>query len=159
VSKEARATGALALLAVDALFLGSLLFIRVTAERQYLERMRGFGAESPSWPDAGGAPGALLPWAAAAAAALAALLARRRSPVPPLIALAAAIACTAAVLLRMEAAFGTGPYGTFAWTLAFVWIGHLGGAAVALALRARVARFLALQAIYGAGLAALAYPA
>jgi hypothetical protein len=162
VSKEARATGALVLLAVDGLFLGSLLFIRVAAERQHVDLMRGLGVEGPAWPDAGGAPGALLPWVAAGLAALSAILARLRSPLPPLIPLATAILLTAVALSRMAAtgaAFGVGRYGTLAWVLGCVWILHLLGAMVALARGSRVRPFLALQAAYGVGLAALVFPA
>jgi hypothetical protein len=162
VSKEARATGALVLLGVDGLFLGALLFIRLAAERQYVGMMRGLGVDGPAWPDAGGAPGALLPWTAAAAAALAAALARLRSPLAPLIPLATAILCTAVVLSRMAAtgaAFGVGRYGTLAWVLACVWILHLLGAMAALGCHARASPFLALQAAFGVALAALVYPA
>jgi hypothetical protein len=162
VSKETRATGALVLLAVDGLFLGALLFIRVAAERQYVKLVRGLGVEGPAWPDAGGAPGAALPWAAAALVALAAVAARLRSPLPPLLPLAAAVLSTAVVLSRMAAtgaAFGVGRYGTLAWVLGSVFILHLVGAMVALAMRVRVERFLVLQAAFGAGLAALVYPA
>ncbi|HEX5137290.1 MAG TPA: hypothetical protein VFY93_09975 [Planctomycetota bacterium] len=162
MSKDTRATGALIVLAVDGIFLGSLLYIRVAAERQYVDLMRGLGVEGRAWPDAGGAPGALFPWAAAGAAALAALLARLRSPVPPLLPLAAAILLTAVALVRMEetgAAFRVGRYGTIATILAWIWILHLLGAMAALARGARVARFLALQAAFGVGLAALVFPA
>lgn len=160
MNKEARATGAWVLLGVDALFLGALLFIRVAAERQYLDLMRGLGVPDPGWPDAGGAPGAALPWAAAALVALAAALARFRSPVPPLFPLAAAAITTALVLSRMEATgatFRVGRYGTLAWVLAMVFIAHLLGAMVALARGARIGPFLVLQAAYAAGLAALVY--
>jgi hypothetical protein len=162
VRKEARAAGAWVFLAVDGLFLGALLFIRLATERQYVRMMRGLGVEGPAWPDAGGAPGALLPWAAACAAVLAAILARLRPPLPPLIPLATAILCTAVALSRMAstgAAFGVGRYGTLAWALGCAWILHLLGAMVALARGARVGRFLVLQAAFGVGLAALVYPA
>ncbi len=162
MSTETRATGALVLLGVDALFLGALLFIRVATERQYVDLMRGLGVEDPAWPDAGGAPGALFPWAAAACAALAAGLARLRSPVPPLLPLAAAILLTAAALSRTAAtgaAFGVGRYGTLASVLAWIWILHLLGALAALGKGVRVGNFLALQAAYGVGLATLVFPA
>jgi hypothetical protein len=162
VSTETRATGALVLLGVDALFLGALLYIRVATERQYVDLVRGLGVVGRAWPDAGGAPGALLPWAAASLVALAAVLARMRSPVPPLLPLAAAILCTAAALSRMAetgAAFGVGRYGTLAAVLSWIWILHLLGAIVALGRGARVGRFLLLQAAYGVGLAALVFPA
>ena len=58
------------------------------------------------------------------------------------------------------AVFGSGRlYGTLATILAVVWIAHLLGAAVALARGTRPALFLALQAAFGMGLAALVLPA
>jgi hypothetical protein len=57
------------------------------------------------------------------------------------------------------AAFGSGRYGTLAHALALVWVIHLAGAVVALGRGVRPARFLALQAAYGVGLAALVFPA
>lgn len=158
-----RATGASILLAVDGLFLGALLFIDFAAKRQYLAGMRNLGVANPAWPDSGGAPGAALPWAAAGAIALAAILLRLRlPPYPPLFLAAGAILCTALALSQMMdtgAAFGGGSrYGTITTILACVWIAHLLGAIVALGRGARGSRFLALQAAFGTGLAALVFP-
>ena len=156
-------TGQSILLGVDGLFLGSLLFIAVSVRSAHIQRLRDLGVGGPGWPDTGGAPGALLPWAAAGMGALAALLVRLRSPVPPLLALLGAIGLTAAVLYRIQetgAFFGhDSKYGTVVHALAAIWIAHLLGAMVALAKRTNPARFLVLQALYGAGLAALVYPA
>lgn len=162
MSAETRAAGASILLAVDGLFLGSLLFIHVSARHDYVARLRDLGVGGPGWPDAGGGPGAALPWAAAGAVALAAVLLRLRvPPLAPFFVIAAAIACTALALRRMAdsgAAFGVGRYGTLATILAFVWIAHLLGAMVALGRGVKGWRFLALQAAYGIGLAALVFP-
>jgi hypothetical protein len=162
VSAETRAVGASILLAVDGLFLGALLFIHVSARNGYVSRLRDLGVDGPGWPDAGGAPGAALPWAAAAAVTLAAILLRLRlPPVAPLFGIAAAIACTVLALRRMAdtgATFGSGRYGTLATVLALVWIAHLAGATVALGRGKSPWRFVALQAIYGIGLAALVFP-
>jgi len=163
VSGDTRALGASILFAVDALFLGALLFIDGAAKRQYLAGMRNLGVGNPSWPDAGGAPGAALPWAAALLVALAALLLRLRVPPhPPFFLAALATLFTALALSRVEAtgaAFGIGRYGTLVHVLAVVWIAHLLGAMVALARGVRSWRFLTLQALFGVGLAALVYPA
>ncbi len=154
--------GALVLLAVDGLFLGALLFIHVSSRHGYVTRLRDLGVMAPGWPDVGGGPGAVLPWAAAGAVVLAAALARLRPPVPPLILVAAAIGLTGLALHRMAstgAVFGSGRlYGTLATILAVVWITHLLGAAVGLGRGARPARFLGLQAAFGVGLAALVFP-
>lgn len=161
MSSESRATGASILLAVDGLFLGALLFIAVSVKSGHLKWLRSLGVLGPGWPDAGGGPGAVLPWAAAGATALAALLCRR--PVPPIapyFAALGAVACTAIALRRMSDAgawFGSGRYGTVAHVLAAVAIVHVLGAMVAIGRRP--ARFLLLQAAYAAGLAALVYPA
>jgi xanthosine utilization system XapX-like protein len=120
------------------------------------------GVEGPGWPDAGGVPGALVTWIAAGAVALAAALCRLRPPIPPLVALAGAVGCTLLALDRMAASgafFGSGRYGTVAYALATCLVAHLVGAMVALGKGARPARFLALQALYAAGLAAFVYPA
>lgn len=148
-------TGASVLLGVDGLFLGALLFIAVSVKADHVKRLS-------DWPDAGGGPGALLPWAAAGAVAFAALLCRLRSPVPPLLLLAGAIGLTAFALRRMADAgafFGSGRYGNVAHILALAWILHLVLAIAALGKGIRPARFVALQAAFGAGLAALVYPA
>lgn len=163
MSAVTRATGASILLAVDGLFLGSLLFIHASVKHDYVASLRQWGVGGPGWPDAGGGPGAVLPWAAAAAIALAAVLLRLRvPPLPPFFLAAGAIACTALALRRMAdtgAAFGSGRlYGTLAHILAFVWIAHLLGAMVAIGRGAKDWRFLALQAAYGVGLAALVFP-
>ena len=142
--------------------LGALLFIAVSVRTAHVEWLRGQGAGGPGWPDAGGGPGALLPWAAVGAVALAVLFCRLPSPVPPLLAAAGAIACTAAALRKMEdsgAFFGSGKYGTVAHVLAAVLIAHLLGAMVALGKGARPERFLALQGIFAGGLATFVYPA
>ncbi len=160
MSAETRAAGASILLAVDGLFLGALLYIHVSARSGYLAWMKKLGVANPGWPDAGGGPGAALPWAAAGAVVLAALLCRLRSPLAPLLPLVTAIACTTVALDRVArtgAAFGVGRYGTLATILALVWIAHLLGAMVALARGARSRRFMALQAAFGVGLAALVY--
>ena len=153
--------GASILLAVDGLFLGALLFIHLSARRDHVERLRDLGVEAPGWPDAGGGPGAALPWAAAAAVALAAILLRLRvPPLAPLFAIVTAIACTVLALRRMAdsgAAFGVGSYGTLATILALVWIAHLVGAMVALGRGRKPWRFVALQAAQGVGLAALVF--
>jgi len=162
VSAATRA-GASILLAVDGLFLGALLFLHVSSRQGYLTRLRDLGVPAPGWPDVGGGPGAVLPWAAATAVALAAALSRLRSPVPPLFLVATAIGFTGLALRRMAATgavFGSCRlYGTLATILAVVWIAHLLGAIAALGRGARPARFLGLQTAFGVGLATLVFPA
>jgi hypothetical protein len=156
-------TGASILLAVDGLFLGAMLFIAVSARNAHVRGLRALGIGGPGWPDSGGAPGALLPWAAAGAVALAAALCRLRPPTPPLFAAAGAVGCTLLALRRIDASgavFGHGnKYGTITHALAVLLILHLVGAMAAIGKGARPWRFLALQALYAAGLAALVYPA
>ena len=161
MSENTRATGASILLGVDGLFLGALLFIAMSVKSGHLKWLKTLGAGGPGWPDAGGVPGALAPWAAAGATALAFLLCRRPvPPIAPFFAALGAITCTAIALRRMSDAgawFGSGRYGTVAHVLAAVLLAHLLGAMVAMGKRP--ARFLLLQTVYAAGLAALVYPA
>jgi hypothetical protein len=148
VTGEHRAFGRTLLLAVDQLFLGSLLFIHWDVRRA-----------APAWPDAGGLGGAELAFAAAAAAVLAALLCRTRlPPLAPFFALAAAV-LFAALALRAAGArgvgFGVGRYGTLLFAFTWIWIGHLLGAMIALGRRASrgeppgIGRFVACVAIFG----------
>jgi hypothetical protein len=163
VRENTRATGASILLGVDGLFLGALLFIAMSVRSGHVKWLRSLGVAGPGWPDVGGGPGAVLPWAAAGATALAFVLCRRPvPPIAPFLAALGAVGATAVALRRMAdagASFGSGRYGTVSHVLAGVLVLHLLGAMVALGRGARPARFLALQALYAAGLAALVYPA
>jgi len=159
VSTDTRSTGASIMLAVDGLFLAALLFIDFSSKRQHLELLRKLGVGAPAWPDAGAPPGPLLPWAAAATLLAAILLRIRVPPLPPFFLLAGAILATAFALSEMAGTGATaGRYGVLTMALALFWIAHLLGAMVALGRGVRCRNFVALQAAFGIGLAALVFP-